>query len=201
MALPEPTPLVTLREDNGLTMRALQLGCRFLVGTLAHAKDKASLPAWSSLLQDGLRGCLPACRWLLLEAEAAGWLRQMLLICTVAEMRNGFSQLLLHAMRYLRPTELPLYALSELPTPPDVPMHGMPKGAPVDSSETSSSASDDESDGGALQTHSMDVDGGGGLVGATMPLPLETRARTGPRRRPEDAASESVHATGAGRCA
>ena len=55
-------------------MRALQLGCRFLVETLAHAKDKTSLAAWSQLLQTGLHKCLPACRWLLLEAEAAGTL-------------------------------------------------------------------------------------------------------------------------------
>ena len=49
----------------------------------------------------------------------------MLLICTVAEMRNAFSSLLLHAMRCLRPSELPLYALCEPPVPIDVPMQGV----------------------------------------------------------------------------
>ena len=188
LAMPEPVSLQQLNENNAQTMCALRLGCRFLVETLAHAKDKQSLPAWSALLQSGLHGYLPACRWLLLEAEAAGWLRQMLLICTVAEMRNAFSTLLLHAMACLRPSELPLYAMSEPPVAIDVPMQGV---ALVDSSDSSSSASDDESDtGGALPRNAMDVEGSGGLVGATMPLPLDTigGSRPGNRRR-EDAPS------------
>ena len=56
---------------------------------------------------------------------------------------SAFSGLLLHAMRRLRPSELPLYALCEPPVAIDVPMQGV---ALVDSSgggaDTSSSLSD-----------------------------------------------------------
>ena len=87
----------------------MQLGCRFFVETLAHAKDKASLPEWVALLRSGLRASLLACRWLLLQAEQDDWLRQMLLVCTVADVRTGFADMLLYAMRCLRPTELQFF--------------------------------------------------------------------------------------------
>ena len=133
--------LVELSKQSELVFRSLQLGCRFLVGTLAHAKDKSSLEAWGGLLRDGLSACLPACRWMLLEAGAAGWLRQMLLVCTVEDMRNTFSTLLLHAMSCLRLTELSHYHLKEASTGIDAPMQG----AMSQSSSSTSSSDDDES--------------------------------------------------------
>ena len=139
----EPASLASLSAGSDLTIRSLQLGCRFLVVNLAHAKDKSSLGAWLSLLQTGLARCLPACRWLLLEADAAGWLRQMLLVCTVAEMRNAFSSLLLHAMRCLRPAELSLYDVWQTPEGIDEPMQGVAIGG--GSSSSSPSSSDEES--------------------------------------------------------
>ena len=66
--------------------------------TLAHAKDKSTLSDWVALLRGGLQASLPACRWLLLQAEQDDWLRQMLLHCTVADVRTGFADLLLLAM-------------------------------------------------------------------------------------------------------
>ena len=38
------------------------------------------------------------------------WLRQMLLLCTVSDVRAGFADMLRYAMRCLRPTELQHFA-------------------------------------------------------------------------------------------
>ena len=104
-SLGEDALMPTVSQEQ-IGERALQLGCRFFVETLAHAKDKGSLPEWVALLLGGLRSSLPACRWLLQQAQADDWLRQMLLVCTVADVRTGFAEMLLCAMRCLRPTEL-----------------------------------------------------------------------------------------------
>ena len=38
-----------------LSLPAMQLGCRFYVETLAHAKDKSTLSDWVALLRGGLQ--------------------------------------------------------------------------------------------------------------------------------------------------
>lgn len=88
---------------------AVRLGCHFFVETLAHAKDKSTLGDWLRLLQAGLERSPAACRWFLLQVESAGWLRSLLLLCNVPEMRAAFAALLLHAATVLRPHELHLY--------------------------------------------------------------------------------------------
>lgn len=113
--LPVPSPGC---EDRGaMSMGALQLGCHFLVETLARAKDKSTLADWVRLLQEGLRNSPEACRWFLLQAVSAGWLRSLLLHCSVPEMRAAFAQLLLHAATILRPHELYLYPPEIAPPP------------------------------------------------------------------------------------
>jgi hypothetical protein len=44
------------------TMRAIELGCRFIVETLAHAKEKGSLPSYVSHLKTLFSRHLPASR-------------------------------------------------------------------------------------------------------------------------------------------
>jgi len=107
-------PLAALNEMHDVGMCALRLGCHFVVETLAHAKDKSLLPEWVRMLQMWLHRSPVACRWFLLQSEAAGWVRSLLLACTVSEMREKFAQLLLHAAAVLRPLELHLYPIAPL---------------------------------------------------------------------------------------
>jgi hypothetical protein len=110
---PQPSAAVPSQSQQQLSLPAMQLGCRFYVETLAHAKDKSTLSDWVALLSGGLQASLPACRWLLLQAEQDDWLRQMLLHCTVADVRTGFADLLLLAMRCLRPSEVHCFAAAQ----------------------------------------------------------------------------------------
>jgi ubiquitin C-terminal hydrolase len=88
---------------------AMRLGCHFVVETLAHAKDKSTLGEWVLLLGSGLQRSPAACRWFLRQAEEAGWMRSLLLLCTVPEMRTAYEALLLQAAIVLRPHELHLW--------------------------------------------------------------------------------------------
>ena len=64
--------LIELSERRDLGLWALRLGCHFFVETLAHAKDKSSLPEWLQLLQMGLQRSPAACRWFQEACELAG---------------------------------------------------------------------------------------------------------------------------------
>jgi len=126
VAPPALTTLAELSSLPDLSTRALRLGCHFLVETLAHAKDKSSLPDWLRLLQFGLQRSPAACRWFLLQAERAGWLRSMLLVCSVSEMRAAYATLLLHAATVVRQDEV-----SHFPRPVNTPP-GSPGGGRFD---------------------------------------------------------------------
>jgi len=107
---PRPFSRQASGEGGDLVQRALELGTRFFVETLAHAKDKRSVPGWVELLQHGYSKSVESCKWLMNQlAHETTWLRQLLLNCTIAEMRASFATLILHVAICLRPDELPAY--------------------------------------------------------------------------------------------
>ena len=152
---PQPSAAVPSQSQQQLSLPAMQLGCRFYVETLAHAKDKSTLSDWVALLSGGLQASLPACRWLLLQAEQDDWLRQMLLHCTVADVRTGFADLLLLAMRCLRPSEVQCFAAAQaqeqVATLADVQVSvGLEAGEPMDDADVTMGGGDLEAAGDLL---------------------------------------------------
>eukprot|EP00741_Cyanophora_paradoxa_P020633 tig00021281_g19915.t1 len=102
-------------------LRTAQLAIHFFVETLAHAKDKTSMAGWVAHTQALLTALPEACRWFLdalSDLRSNCWLRQLLLACTVPDVRSAAAGLILHAVAVLRPFEAPRYLECDEAGPP-----------------------------------------------------------------------------------
>eukprot|EP01102_Stenamoeba_stenopodia_P022961 TRINITY_DN9765_c0_g1_i2.p1 TRINITY_DN9765_c0_g1~~TRINITY_DN9765_c0_g1_i2.p1 ORF type:complete len:1188 (+),score=227.80 TRINITY_DN9765_c0_g1_i2:326-3565(+) len=97
------------------TMRSIELGTRFIIETLAHAKEKQNLKLYVEHLQTLYAKHTPACIWFLetLADPSCSWLRQMLLVCIISETREAFANLVISVMFCLARFEREAYAEEE----------------------------------------------------------------------------------------
>jgi ubiquitin carboxyl-terminal hydrolase 34 len=103
-------PAVALAADDP-SLLATQLAVRFVLETLVHAKEKASLPQWLELVGSRLRASQSASAWFLGYAARpeCSWVKQLLLACPLPEIRAAFGQLAMDALRTLHPVEASRY--------------------------------------------------------------------------------------------
>eukprot|EP00698_Gefionella_okellyi_P025572 TRINITY_DN9417_c0_g1_i1.p1 TRINITY_DN9417_c0_g1~~TRINITY_DN9417_c0_g1_i1.p1 ORF type:complete len:2658 (-),score=590.22 TRINITY_DN9417_c0_g1_i1:2579-10552(-) len=97
--------------DSDLSVQVVQLLCKFFVETYAHSKDKAHLNAWVDVIKGKLAASVASCRWLLGEVSEPDcyWLKQLLLVCPLPEVRAAFAAILVHAIQTIRPYEMTSY--------------------------------------------------------------------------------------------
>lgn len=134
-----PVTDATLAPDMAHpTMRAIELGTRFIVETLSHAKDKGNLPSYVAHLKTLFSRHVPASRWLLERLESdITWVEQLLLICPGPEAREPFASLLVHALTLLAPAERIKYNEEE-------PVETTPMKVEEDSDDDGDDSNDDE---------------------------------------------------------
>ena len=117
--IPSPPTMMITTADNGIpgqypefdqTLQNIQLGTRFIVETLAHAKEKTSFRDCVQYLR-GLYSRHPVgCSWFLESMTIdTRWIKQMLLICTIPDTREVFANLVIHVISCLMPYERDLY--------------------------------------------------------------------------------------------
>jgi hypothetical protein len=89
----------------------VQLATRFVFETLIYAKDKTSLPRWTTRLAELFDADVDACRWFI-TALADGdngtptqWLAQITLKCVIPVVRERIVALIVRAARRLRVAE------------------------------------------------------------------------------------------------
>jgi ubiquitin carboxyl-terminal hydrolase 34 len=90
---------------------SIELGTRFLIETLAHAKERDNLNEIVELLSQLYQHHVPGCRWLLETSLAndCAWLKQMLFHSPVPEVREKYVKLLALALNGLAAHERALY--------------------------------------------------------------------------------------------
>lgn len=84
-------------------MQCIQLGTRFIVETLAHAKEKASLFDLVASLKPLYHSHMPGSRWFLelMLANEMEWPRQLLFACTTQDTREVFASLVVSVIQGL----------------------------------------------------------------------------------------------------
>ncbi|KAJ3092507.1 hypothetical protein HK102_006495 [Quaeritorhiza haematococci] len=95
--------LSQMSDGIDLQFRLIELGTRFFIGTLAHAKDRANLGEWVAFLKNHIEQHLDGCIWFLTSIfENQSTLDQLLLLCYVADVREAFVELVISAIMTLR---------------------------------------------------------------------------------------------------
>ena len=91
------------------SFRSIELGTRFLVQTLAHAKERNQLRNIVDILIEKYSSNIPACKWFLSTAIQDNWTRTFLIGCPVVEIREAFANLTSRILSVLAANERNIY--------------------------------------------------------------------------------------------
>lgn len=113
VSLDKSPPIMTydttsLDLNTDPAMRSIQLGTRFIIHTLSHAKEKSYLKEYTDYLKTLYSRHIPACKWfleLLISDSNYKWLKQILFLCTVQETREILAKLITHVLSCIAPFE------------------------------------------------------------------------------------------------
>ena len=92
--------------------RSIELGTRFLVQTLSHAKFREQLNSFLEILSERYATNLPACKWFISTAIQDNWTKEFLVACPDSDARDAFSILSSKVLATLSPFERHIYPLT-----------------------------------------------------------------------------------------
>lgn len=114
--LAEQSPVMENNDDNiqDPLFRSIELATRFIIITMAHAKEKPSFKNNIDHLKTLYSSHIPACRWLLrLLTKDPTLMKQIFFYCSVSETREFLARLFIHVASCVAPMERDNYNLFE----------------------------------------------------------------------------------------
>ncbi|RIB07257.1 hypothetical protein C2G38_2252726 [Gigaspora rosea] len=110
----DETPTIIINgQEIDLTLRSIQLGTEFVLGTLARAKENNNLSSWLEMLKTRFQTHLPACQWFInrIIEHSPNYLQQILMSCYVQDVREQIVDLIIFVLKTLRNGNLEAYGL------------------------------------------------------------------------------------------
>ncbi|CAG8488554.1 749_t:CDS:10, partial [Cetraspora pellucida] len=111
--LDETPTIIVNGQEIDLTLRSIQLGTEFVLGTLARAKDNSNLSSWLEMLKTRFQTHLAACQWFInrIIEHSPNYLQQILMSCYVQDAREQIVDLVIFVLKTLRNGNLEAYGL------------------------------------------------------------------------------------------
>ncbi|CAG8810005.1 19956_t:CDS:1, partial [Racocetra fulgida] len=111
--LDETPTIIVNGQEIDLTLRSIQLGTEFVLGTLARVKENNNLSSWLEMLKTRFQTHLPACQWFInrIIEHSPNYLQQILMSCYVQDVREQIVDLIIFVLKTLRNGNLEAYGL------------------------------------------------------------------------------------------